>query len=100
MGRVAGGQDVEKLETAHQPGPDSRAARAEAVEILHRILGELEDDKREVFVLAELEQLPVPRIAQALGLSSNTIYSRLRAARQEFEDGVARYRARDGWRFE
>ena len=61
-------------------------------------LDELDDEKRAVLVLAELEQMSAPDIAEALGINLNTAYARLRAARQQFEQAVARERARDGWR--
>ena len=56
----------------------------------------MKDELREVFVLAELEQLPGPEIAQLLGLNSNTMHSRLRAARAEFNVLVRRERAKEG----
>lgn len=79
-------------------GPDERFDRGEAVELLHRLLDGLDDDKRAVFVLAELEQMSAPEIAEALGTKLNTVYGRLRAARREFDEAAARLRARDGWR--
>ena len=79
-------------------GPHEIASRAEAVCLVERLLGMLDDDKREVFVLAELEEMGAPEIAIALGVPVNTVYSRLRIARQEFEAAVARHRARDDWR--
>jgi RNA polymerase sigma-70 factor (ECF subfamily) len=90
--------DPETLSDKAERGPHESAAKAEAVRVLRQILDELDDDKREVFVLAELEQMTVPQIAEALELNSNTIYSRLRAARQQFDEAVARHRARDVWR--
>jgi RNA polymerase sigma-70 factor (ECF subfamily) len=81
-----------------RPDPEARAVRVEGVRLLHRLLDELSDDKREVLVLAELEELTVPEIAEALGENVNTIYARLRAARHEFELGALRARARDTWR--
>jgi len=83
---------------ANDPDPHASAAKAEAVRLLYEMLDELDDDKREVFVLAELEQFTAPAIAEALGVNLNTVYSRLRAARRAFEDAVARRRARDEWR--
>ena len=80
------------------PGPQESAARAEAVHVLYALLDALEDDAREVFVLAELEEMTAPEIADALGQNVNTIYTRLRAARSDFESAVARHRARDRWR--
>jgi RNA polymerase sigma-70 factor (ECF subfamily) len=78
--------------------PAGDAERAEAVRALHEILGAMADDKREVFVLAELEQMTVPEIADAIGANVNTVYSRLRVARQAFEQAVARRLARAGGR--
>jgi RNA polymerase sigma-70 factor (ECF subfamily) len=72
--------------------------RLEGVQLLHRLLDELDDDKRIVLVLAELESMTVPEIADTLGENLNTIYARLRAARREFEQAATRERARDTWR--
>jgi RNA polymerase sigma-70 factor, ECF subfamily len=92
-------EDVELERVADtNEGPHEIATRAEAVLVLDRLLDELDDDKREVFVLAELEQMSAPEIAQAIGVPLNTVYSRLRLARESFAAAAARHRARDGWR--
>ena len=80
-------------DAAHRP--DERAEKAQAVRVLHQILDGLDDEKREIFVLAELEQMSAPEIADALAINLNTVYSRLRTARHEFEEAVARHRAQD-----
>ena len=80
------------------PSPSESTEKAEAVRLLHTILDELDDERREVFVMAELEELPMPEIAETLGLGVNTAYARLRAARISFEQALARHRARDEWR--
>jgi RNA polymerase sigma-70 factor (ECF subfamily) len=77
---------------------EERAARAEGARTLHRMLSALDDDKRAVFVMAELEEMSAPEIAEAVGANVNTVYARLRAARREFEEAVARERARESWR--
>lgn len=77
------------------PSPSEEVARAEAAAVLYQILDSLDDDKREAFVLAELEQMTVPEIAAATDTNVNTVYSRLRAARQAFEQAVARHQARE-----
>jgi len=79
-------------------GPAESAEKAEAVRLLHALLDELDDERREVFVMAELEQMPMPEIAEALAINVNTAYARLRIARQEFEQALGRHRARDTWR--
>ncbi|WP_146647429.1 RNA polymerase sigma factor [Labilithrix luteola] len=76
-------------------GPHDSAAHREQVKILHALLDELDDEKRAVFVLAELEEKSVPEISEALGVNVNTVYSRLRAARQELERAVQRLNARE-----
>ena len=72
------------------PGPDQEAETAEALEQVAEVLGELDEAKREVFVLGELEQMTAPEIAEALGINVNTVYSRLRAARLAFTAALAR----------
>jgi RNA polymerase sigma-70 factor (ECF subfamily) len=73
---------------------ESELATAEGNRVLHALLDELDADKREVFVLAELEEMTGPELAQALGLNLNTAYARLRAARAAFEQALVRHRAR------
>ena len=92
-------EDPETLADPHGELPDALAEKTEAVRLLHEILDELGDEKREAFVLAELEQMTAPEISEALGVNLNSVYSRLRAARREFEQAVARRRAQDGWRY-
>jgi RNA polymerase sigma-70 factor (ECF subfamily) len=66
-------------------------SRAQATQTVLAILDTIDEDKRAVFALVELEQLSVPEVARMLDLNLNTAYSRLRLARQAFE---ARVRAR------
>jgi RNA polymerase sigma-70 factor (ECF subfamily) len=71
------------------PLPDSASPdashRAEALELVSRCLDDLDEGLRVVFILAELEQLTAPEIAEVLTLNVNTVYSRLRLARERFE---------------
>lgn len=76
------------------PEPSAELEQQEAVRLLHALLEELDESKREVLVLAQLEEMTVPEIAEVLGANVNTIYARLRAARAEFEAAHARHRAR------
>jgi len=70
------------------PSPMQLSEMQESVRLLHELLNELDEKKRTVFVLAELEQLSVPEITQVLGVNLNTVYSRLRSARQQFETAL------------
>lgn len=72
------------------PAPDDVLAEAQAADFVDRFLADLDDDKREVFVLAEVEHLTAPEIAAATGVKLNTVYSRLRLARALFDRAVER----------
>ncbi len=50
--------------------------------MLDEALDQLDDDKRAVFVLFELEQMPMVDVAEAAGCPLQTAYSRLYAARK------------------
>jgi RNA polymerase sigma-70 factor (ECF subfamily) len=80
------------------PSPHETVANGEAVRTLHAVLDAMRKERREVFILAELEQMSVVDIAAAVKTNANTIYSRLRAARADFERAVARARTTDQWR--
>ena len=71
------------------PGPFDSSARSEAMHVLQTFLDTLDENKRAVFVMAELEQMSVPEIARALSANLNTVYTRLRVARQAFAEAVA-----------
>jgi len=90
--------DPDTVADARQPGPLEAAERNDAVRLLDTLLQPLDDDKREVFVLAELEGMTAKEIADAIGSNASTVYSRLRAARLDFEKAADRYRRRDAWR--
>lgn len=83
---------IEEAVDACQPDAvATRQARAE----LDEILDELDDGKRAVFVLYELEELTMAEVAATLGCPLQTAYSRLYAARASFEAAVKRRRARE-----
>lgn len=96
--RPAEAVDPDEVHAPEATRPDERAQAAEAARIVRALLDAMDDDQREVFVLAELEQLSAPEIAEILGVKVNTVYSRLRLGRAAFAEAAARHRARDGWR--
>lgn len=73
-------------------GPQREAARASAAERVTQFLALLDDDKREVFVLIEVEGMTAPEVSEMTGLNLNTVYARLRAARKRFAREIARER--------
>ncbi len=89
-------QDLGAIAADESTSPDATARRAEAARVLYELLDKLDTDKREVFILAEVEELAAPNIAQVLGINVNTVYSRLRLAREAFNLALARHHGRDG----
>jgi RNA polymerase sigma-70 factor (ECF subfamily) len=69
-----------------EPSPAALAERSEQVALLRRLLDLLDEDKQTILVLAYLEQMSVPEIAEVLSLNLNTAYSRLRAAKRSFDE--------------
>lgn len=83
----------DQLPAPPESGPLVHAERAEAARILQALLDTMDDERREVFVLMEIEQLTAPEVAEILSTKLNTVYSRLRVARQDFERALARHHA-------
>ncbi|HEU5074625.1 MAG TPA: RNA polymerase sigma factor [Polyangiaceae bacterium] len=92
--RDAAALGVDAAEAAgNLPAPDDLLDRRRARDLLDRILEELSEDFRAVFVLFEIEGMPAPEIAEALSLPVGTVASRLRRARAEVERRATRYLA-------
>jgi RNA polymerase sigma-70 factor, ECF subfamily len=69
-------------------------ARSEARRTLHALLDRLDDDKRAVIVLYELEELTMKEVAEIVGCPLQTAYSRLHAGRKILADAAERLQAR------
>lgn len=68
----------------NQHDPFEQVSSTEAVVTLERFLATLDEDQRVAFMLTELEELTAPEISEALGISVNTVYSRVRLSRERF----------------
>jgi len=84
------------LERAQHPGPTPEQAleQQRACELLDRLLEEVDQEARAVFVLYEIEGLTLQEIACALKCPQGTVASRLRRGRTKFEAAVARQRVK------
>ena len=71
-------------------------ARREALDQLDVALQSLDVDKRAVLVLHEIEEMTAPEIAESLALPVNTVYSRLRVARQQLEAALRSQERKSG----
>ena len=85
------GKIAEPVDSA--PTPHERLEGAEARAMLMKALDGLDLDRRAVFVMHELDELPVPEIAIALAIPLNTAYSRLRLARADVAAAIRFFRA-------
>jgi RNA polymerase sigma-70 factor (ECF subfamily) len=78
------------------PSPEERADRARNQKILARILDELDLERRAVFVMYEIDEVPCEQIAEMIGVPVGTVHSRLHTARKEFQRAAARWQAAHG----
>jgi RNA polymerase sigma-70 factor (ECF subfamily) len=76
------------------PSPHEQAQDAQAAEFVASFAAELDDKKRDVFVLALVEGLPVTEVAEMLGIPLNTAYTRFRSVRGAFCAALKRHGAR------
>ena len=72
--------------------PDQQLAAEQDRRLVLDALEGIDLDRRAVFVLHEIDGVPMDEIARALGIPVNTAYSRLRVARAEFTASVKRLR--------
>jgi RNA polymerase sigma-70 factor (ECF subfamily) len=66
-------------------GPDSALERAEGWRELAGVLDRLKPRLRETFVLFEVEELSLDEVSAVLGVGAETVKSRIKRARAEFE---------------
>lgn len=79
---------------SEDPLPDEALDRRRAQALLESVLDELPPSERDVFVLAELEELTRSEIAQCLTISEGTVASRLARARERVQGSLKRWCAR------
>lgn len=80
--------------------PAEQLEAAAAARLLDELLDELPEEQREVFVLAEVEQMTANEIGAVLETNPNTVRTRLRSARMSVQASLSRRRAAERWRDE
>jgi RNA polymerase sigma-70 factor (ECF subfamily) len=78
------------------PGADQRIEADEERKLVEAALGALQVERRAVLLLHEVDDVPVPAIANELGIPVNTAYSRLRLAREDLAAAYKRLRKARG----
>jgi RNA polymerase sigma-70 factor (ECF subfamily) len=84
--------EIEAVDQA--PTADEEIAAGQARSLVLAALGAIAEERRPVFILHDIDAIPMPEISSALDIPLNTGYSRLRLARAEFAAAVQRIRAR------
>lgn len=74
--------DVDLLAESSATNPEAAAEAQEARADFDRLLAVLDEERRTVFVLYEVEELPMEEVAAVVGCPVATAYSRLRSARK------------------
>lgn len=73
--------------------PEDLADQRRAVDLMGRILANMDHDLKTVFILAELEGQTMPQVSSLLEIPLGTATSRLRRARFAFRAAVAAFEA-------
>ena len=93
------GSDVDPDAAASSAlNPAEQLEAAAAAALLDQFLDELPEEQRDVFLLAEVEQMTANEIGAVLDVNPNTVRTRLSAARKSVQASLARHRAHERWK--
>jgi RNA polymerase sigma-70 factor (ECF subfamily) len=88
-----------------EPPPSSPEVRADIEidrererDLVLQCLDTLDESKRALLILHDIDEVPIPEVARALSLPTSTAYSRLRLAREAFEKALHALRKRTSQR--
>jgi RNA polymerase sigma-70 factor (ECF subfamily) len=90
---LAKAAEVESDTPDTEDDPAEIVARRQASRLLHRLLDQLDDDKRALLVSVDLEEMTIAEAAEAMNINANTAYSRLKIAREKFQEAAMRHLA-------
>ena len=88
--------ELPDVEAGAGASPEVAVEKQRALAVALEILEGISEEKRTVFVLYEVEQVPMAEVAELAGCPLQTAYSRLHAARVEIARALVRRRARGG----
>jgi len=83
---------LEAEPTSELASPHADLEARQAARFVDGFVKTLSAEKRAIFALAFLEEMPAPEIAQALSVPLNTVYSRMRAVRVELRAALEKRR--------
>jgi RNA polymerase sigma-70 factor, ECF subfamily len=87
--RLARHRCEQQLGNEDAPECSRMDARLDAKREVERVMRSLDENKRTVLALYDIEGLSAAEIASLLDIPANTVYSRIRVAREEFRQRVA-----------
>jgi RNA polymerase sigma-70 factor (ECF subfamily) len=79
---------------SNEPAADETLLARERQDLVLAALQALEEPRRAILIMHDLDEQPMPEIAAVLGVPLNTAYSRLRLARADFATACKRLMAR------
>jgi RNA polymerase sigma-70 factor, ECF subfamily len=86
--------EVEFLETDQRsldPSPEEQTEVAESTRFVQKFCDQLDEGMRDVFVLCLLDERPAAEVGELLGISPNTVSSRVRLLRDSFRKSLVRH---------
>lgn len=93
---LAVAEPPEPIVDAHpSASPEEDLAQQQSRRRLELLLDDMDLEKRAVFVMFEIDELPCDEIASILGVPVGTIHSRLHSARKQFQRALLRLQARE-----
>ena len=92
--RRADARDEKSAVPGAPDSPDDVAMMRQAHDLMQRMLDELPEDQRLVFVLFEIEDMSANEVAEALSIEQKLVYSRLRGARERLNRMIEEHQDR------
>lgn len=84
---------ADAADRADHHSPETEALRAEVADMVADAVMQLPETQREVLILAHYEGIPLPEIAEVMGLEIGAVRSRLQRARSTLKEKLATYAA-------
>jgi RNA polymerase sigma-70 factor (ECF subfamily) len=78
----------------HAPSAEQELAQDQARALVANALRSMPIERSAVFVMMDIDGQSAPEVVDALGIPLNTVYSRIRVAREEFASTVRRLQTR------
>ncbi len=83
-------QQSGEVQLTDENTPETETSTRELSHKFSELMLKLSEEQREVFWMAEVEDMSAPEISEALGISVNTVYSRHRRAKDELSRALPR----------